>query len=464
MCGWRRELTLWEYPEMPLSKPEDAHFPGNYLTFGTPFQAGEEFLIAEIEVVLEGAHQESIAELLSHFLSPVEIEALFFSCKSIGLEPISANRDLVLPDELEFGGWKAVDFSVSTLPSRRGDGSAPLYYGCRWGRVFRRDQLILTVYSETVSGYWTQKEIRWPHFSVPSFPEEWFTTAPSLNLPEEFYGAIISDLMSNVLKHNLHFLRSWTLESELWEQEVFRRLIEPEPSSLDSGFHEIESELGRLADFLSQLRTGFRNLHRRAEVSRLLKSVPGLSDQVRAQTESAEAQLDSDRTYLRSHLETMRALSDKVQTLNAEEQIRLSQKSEKLINRVVALLLIPSFVVAVYGANVRELSTEGTRGSLLHLALWLTVTIIVSFSVLGIVEGREFLPRKIVSRVVIYAFALSATWILVWTVGLSAPEFLALGVVATLMILIGELRVVYLDRRARPQTAATPAHKGDEND
>lgn len=385
--GWHLEAARWEHHLDGLPAPELDTGSGG-MRFGpeVPLAEVQSF---ELEVVADEASGDLGRRLTDGLLGATMSRAIWSTLATLGKEPISSNRDLVLPPELTSAGVRAVDLFLCTLPSRRGDAQAPLLEGGRWARVFDVPNGLVTLYLGHVVGQW-KLPLR-PHHGVPGRSREWFSSRTSGAGPDP--ARRLAELVGDMLTHQRYFLRSWTTEMELWESQAIGLLTSHDLQQNLARTAAIEADFAALAGYLTQVRVSNRNLERRCDVSALVRSHQDVQATMRAVADEINTTLDQHRRTLRQGMALLNTATATVQRELSEEQRAASERLQTLVIVVTTVFLVPSLVIGVYGANLHELS-DGARGSVASLAVWVMSTLAASWSALSLIQRRPTVPGR----------------------------------------------------------------------
>lgn len=354
----------------------------------------------ELEV-LDDPTSRPIGELLLSRLVDSEISNGIWQSlaeKPLGKQPLSLGHDLELGSPLEAADVTAVDLSVLSLPSRRTDRHAPVYFGSRWVRIFGVGPSVVSIYSSPPAGNWSPK-VRSPHHAIASRSPEWFElrvaacksniASPPFDLAER-----VSRFVADLDRHQMYYLNAWPLELELWEQRVFRSLSARASADMDE-VEAIEKDLGHLAEYLIACRIANRNLAMRPRVSRLVAR-SGLTQSIATSSELTEASLDANRDRLRNAIGLMSAASSAASAQIAAQQRRVSERTQYLVTLVTAIFLVPSLVIGTFGANLRELSPD-SFGTLPQLVTWILVGLGLSWAAMSIATRRQVVPGPLLA-------------------------------------------------------------------
>lgn len=352
---------------------------------------------------------DQLAEMLE-FILPPHIYDNLWTLPPVNSITVNANRDMVLPDSWVENDVQMVDLPVNSIPSTR-SGSLPLIAATRWVRVIAWPKGLMVIWRPPV-GQWGQDEVRWPHNAVPSRSGNYLQECTEHHVEPE---RRVNRFFCDTIIHEEYFLGSWFTEIETWETHLFNELSTGESGFQSLDLPRLQRDLGTLADYLARARLSQRFYLRRAEVSELVRRRPDVVEMFCAVSGTMDQKISDGRISLRASFELLNTASQGAQAYAAERNQKASERLNVMVTTVTAVLLVPSLVASVYGANVRELAPDA-RGSvplLLVLMLGLSTT---SFGAIGVIRHarvRAFDVTLICLGLVIAAFGVmsaSLSW------------------------------------------------------
>jgi hypothetical protein len=266
--------------------------------------------------------------------------------------------------------------------------------------------------------------------------------------------------MTDLTEHIEYQLGTWTVEHELWEQELFTALADGEATFEGIELDHARQELSQFAEFLGHVRQAQRGLTRRPQVDPFLAAQAVLKV-CHASAERIGERLDVRRDRVREAFALLADLAAGEQAWAAERQRAATDRLQHTITIVTAALLVPALVVSIYGANIRELST-GARGDLPTLGSLMVTSSLLTTVVIRGSRSEPLITRSSAGNASAGAIGLVATVILVAgmaTGGLSGLGWCAALVGSGLVAVSGILG--YLTQRndtPQPSMAGTQEH------
>jgi hypothetical protein len=198
----------------------------------------------------------------------------------------------------------------------------------------------------------------------------------------------VAAILADCLEHERYYLDTWQMELENWEAKVYASLADGDAVLKGIDLSDpVRERAGRLATFLSRTQFDLRALTRRADVEDLFQHEPiqalvqdGL---VRARAVQAENQRLRREAF--SLLTTVAAGEQLQASLEqaeaAQAQRQATESLQETITWVTALLLAPTVVIGVFGANIAGLA-PGATATLLQLGQWALLAAGVSMAAL----------------------------------------------------------------------------------
>lgn len=426
LAGWRLRHARWEkrFDGQTISLPG---YPGDIGVVGSSaLLENPSDVTFEFEVFNGDESREAGRQITERLVGATLADEIWETARTLGTEPYSANRDLDIGETLSSAGYRAVDLLLCTLPTRRGISAAPLYFASRWLRIYMGPLGSITIIQSPPTGHWDDNAVRWQHHGIPSRTPSWFSNQLSQD-PQRRLRHLVKDYV----QHQQYFARTWSAELELWEQRVYSALAQADNTIGLRELGSIQAEIGHLAGFLAQAKISNRNLERRSEVSALIRDDSELRRLATDNAEELAGLYESDRGKLRAAMILLNTLVNSVQARASEAQQQATERTQHSITVITTLFLVPSLVIGVYGADLRELS-PGTLGTVPNLSLWLIAALGVSWAGLRVVEKTavvSYVWWRWASALMIYGGALliasSATSSLLASGPIALAAFLA---------------------------------------
>jgi hypothetical protein len=393
--GWRWRSIEWEhrYDDAGLASrgPADTPWgwPGQRLQAVTaPASTSDSPATgpaAELEVVIDaappGGDLLAVAGLRAAATAVLGPAA---SAELAGLPPlgsvsITRNRPLLTRTE---AGLRVADLRFSTMPYGHGDPHRPIQFASRWLRLAATDTGLLVLWGPQ-EGQWQPEHIRWPHHAVPSRRAESLATAARPAGVEDRLACLLADC----LEHERYYLDTWQMELETWEATIYSSLAAGEAVLKGVDLSDpVRAQAGSLAVFLSRTQLDLRAVKRRSEVEPLFASrevqavlKPGLAEAMAVQ--AVNQRLRREAFSLLTSVaagEQLQAARDQAEAAQAQQQA--TEGLQRTIAWVTALLLAPTVVIGVFGANLHEFAAGD--GTLVQLGQWMLLAAAVSISVL----------------------------------------------------------------------------------
>jgi hypothetical protein len=166
--------------------------------------------------------------------------------------------------------------------------------------------------------------------------EQWWrsvhrTTAGDLGL------AVMAELAESYT-HARRTLYAW---HEAWELDFYRRRHNSETETL----HDLRTLSARLREHLEALN--------RPGMSRNPDLIWFSHSTARSDAERVDDLIDRALANLRALSDILRSSTDVVATMSSSQQTRQAERFQELITLVAAVLLVPTLVAGIYGANTR---------------------------------------------------------------------------------------------------------------
>jgi len=238
----------------------------------------------------------------------------------------------------------------------------------------------------------------------------------------------------------VHLLRR---DLEQWEFRFFFRAADPDAdTSLVSYLSRIRlSGLGAAAARLGQLTSDLREVEFEA-VGNANRAVP--VDSLRDQSLAIERALNGMRAELRSAFDLIAntAASQQLELAHAEQ--RRSQSLQTVLALIAAVLLMPSLIAGVFGANV-GFADRDTAAAFTALVLLMAASVPLTFVVIRVLEGVQILPRSRRLAVVLVAIgavtAIASVYLAAESQGLLTVAWTAAsgGVTVSIALSVGQL-------------------------
>lgn len=431
--GYFSQLLHWEqrFPGQSVSRKHSGlefELAGDGILLDTPAKLTSIF----IEIVTDSTGKLGNVEPFLRSLLPASFLEEILNLPHREEITIDANRDTEVPNTLTRFNTRFIDVPVNTLPSTR--NKEPLISATRWARVIVWNNGAIIIWSPPV-GFWASGHVRWPHNAIPSKTELALRELlnPTLN-PASRVRVWFNELMN----HEKYYLESWLRELGAWESRIYTKLARGEKAYEVNDLPVLQSELAILADYLDRVRVSERFYLRRAKVSKLIQSIPGLADEFIDTESTLKQNLEDARKSLRSAFDLLGTVAQGVNANLAQKTQQNQDRLHLMIELVTAVLVVPSLVAAIYGTNIRELAPDslGSIGELIALIISLSI---ISFGVLAWVkDGKPTLNRAWVvilgSTIFLVAVLRHISWLL---------SFISIGV--GILAIIGIQ--IYLSRK-----------------
>lgn len=382
--GFRRELALWE-GRVPAGRHTEMHWRGSRALvmgdIGHVHNRDSEWSAYELDVIVPDTNAADLLSLVRFCVGSELAVSLLNELPPVGSVPISANQDLVIPRKFRDLGFSVVDLRVSALPSRRWVRGAEVVFSSRWVRLIRGSRGFIALWQD-LTGNWPREWVRWPHHAVPSRKTEWYS-AEALDVTasgRDRFASFVADLIT----HEAYFIGSWVLELELWEAQLYSQLAGAQKDVFELvRFPALQRELGLLADYMSDVRYDQRNLSRRFEESAALQDIA----EARNQVLQIGVQIDINRALLRDAFLLLASAATGEQLYSSRRQQESTERLQETITFISIVFLVPSLIVSIYGANIKELDS-GTKGSLSALSVGMAAGAIISAVVVRWMQRR----------------------------------------------------------------------------
>jgi len=183
---------------------------------------------------------------------------------------------------------------------------------------------------------------------------------------------------------------SWTVELELWQESLFAQMAHGEHTFEGVAVADLQAEVGSLAEYLAAARHAQRTWLRRSAESSVRRRP---ADPVDRRDRRGGIGPTSRRTALAAPRSVRPAgqLSDRSSGVQRRKPRQASERLHNLLTLITAVLLAPTLVISVYGANIREFNPD-TTGTLPALVFVMLLGAVVSAANLSGVQRRPLLP------------------------------------------------------------------------
>ena len=386
--GWRHRCTAWErrFADAGLVDGGETEtpwgWPGQVLTdpaSGDPGTGCE-----ELEVILDHADADylampGLADAVRTVLGPQGLADLT-ALPRPGATSITSNRPLLASSA---AGLRVADLRFSTLPYSHGETDRPIQYASRWLRLAASPDAVVLLWAP-LEGRWEPEHVRWPHHAVPSRRVESLRVAARPGPATTRLAHILGDC----LEHEAYFLDTWQMELEAWEAKVYGSLADGETVLRGVDLSDpVRARAGTLATFLSRTEFDLRALRRRLEVEDLFDTeeirtaVRPVLDRASA-TQTVNQRLRREAFSLLTAVaagEQLQASRDQADATDAQRQA--TEALQQTIAWVTGLLLAPTIVIAIFGANIVQVAPSSTA-TLPQLAQWAVLASGLSMTVL----------------------------------------------------------------------------------
>lgn len=382
--GWRHRGTEWEgrFADAGLVEGAETETPWGWSAhlFTSP-DGGPGSGSQELEVILDASYLDlpGLPEALVAVLG-TDATAELIALPRPGGTSITRNRPLVVAST---SGLRVADLRFSTLPYSHGDIDRPVQYASRWLRLAASAEAVVLLWAPP-EGHWEPEHVRWPHHAVPSRRVDSLRVAARPAPPTTRLARILGDC----LEHEAYYLDTWQMELEGWEANVYSSLAEGEAVLRGVDLSDrVRARAGTLATFLSRTEFDLRALRRRLDVEPLFDAEeirrtvqPGLDRSTRTQT--ANQRLRREAFSLLTSVaagEQLQATRDQADAADAQRQA--TEALQQTIAWVTALLLAPTIVIGIFGANIVQFAPD-SAGTLPELAQWAVLASGLSMAIL----------------------------------------------------------------------------------
>lgn len=414
--GWRHRCTEWEgrFTDADLVDGGQAEtpwgWPAHVLTGPGDSGAGSE----ELEVILDEDYLDlpGLPDALRTVLG-VDAAAELMALPRPGATSITRNRPLLAGSTT---GLRVADLRFSTLPYSHGDTDRPVQYASRWLRLAASADAVVLLWAP-LEGHWEPEHVRWPHHAVPS------RRAGSLRTAARPAPAVtrVARILGDCLEHEAYYLDTWQMELEAWEANVYSSLAEGEAVLRGVDLSDrVRTRAGTLATFLSRTEFDLRALRRRLDVEPLFDAEeirqtvqPGLDRATRTQTDNQRLRREAFSLLTSVAAgEQLQATRDQADAADAQRQA--TEALQRTIAWVTALLLAPTIVIGIFGANIVQVSPD-SAGTLPQLAQWAVLASGLSMAVLwwrmpppSVRPGLRAFPPALAALLVLTGLSLTA--------------------------------------------------------
>ena len=215
-------------------------------------------------------------------------------------------------------------------------------------------------------------DIRWPHHAIPSRRAVSLRASVGPATAPQRVAAVLADC----LEHEQYNLDTWQMELEIWEATIYRSIADGDAVFRGVDLSDpVRERAAALAAFLSRTQFDLRALARRAQVEDLLKHEQVAAVLHGGLARAREIQADNQRlrreafSLLTSVAAGEQLQASREQAEATEAQRRATESLQETITWVTALLLAPTVVIGVFGANIAGLA-PGATATLLQLGQW----------------------------------------------------------------------------------------------
>lgn len=338
----------------------------------------------ELEVILDSAAADylgmaGLGDAL-HTVLGEQAAADLMALPAPGATSITSNRPLLADSKTDL---RVADLRFSSLPYSHGDMDRPIQIASRWLRLAASRRAVVSLWAP-LEGTWQPEHIRWPHHAVASRRVGSVRIAARPDTPETRLASILGDC----LEHEAYFLDTWQMELEAWEANVYLSLAEGESVLRGVDLSDpVRARAGTLATFLSRTEFDLRALRRRLDVENLfdfdeVRQVvrPGLARATTTQTHNQRLRREAFSLLTAVAAgEQLQATRDQADAADAQRQA--TEALQQTIAWVTALLLAPTIVIGVFGANIVQVAPD-TTGTLLQLGQWAVLASGLSMAIL----------------------------------------------------------------------------------
>jgi len=240
---------------------------------------------------------------------------------------------------------------------------------------------LVALWYPTTSTWWTPQNVPWPHNGIPSREKSYLDRIQTASITAD---ERISAWFEDVLTHESYHLQTWHTELEYWQDAVFNWLTGHLTLSDVDG---LRTDLGLLSGYLASARWTQRAMLRRSKESGLSEAYPTCAHMLSESQQEMSEEIDHDRSLLPECFSTLSMVSQRLQEDAAKQAQKSADRLNSLITLFTTVLLVPTVVAGIYGANIASLA-EGAKGSLTELLVLMAGFATVSFGLLSILRKR----------------------------------------------------------------------------
>lgn len=384
--GSRAEVATWE-KRWIHNLSESDQFDYRYSEYGnknllTHFKSGEKIQSFELDVSWDDELQKNeIYNFINQHLPSLYYE-LINSLPE--LNPLSINSNSTIVPENRFSSLEAkiFDLPINTFPSSR-QRTRPYVTTTRWVRIIITRYGLISLWHPPNHANWEKENVHWPHTAIPSREKK---NLQALETPLSL-TVRVENWFLDIIRHEKYFADSWNTEIEFWQSSVYKFLND---DLQVSDVSKLRKDLSLLAQYVSYIRWTQRAFLRKAKETNISEAHPNIKSMLVEAADYLDETVNKYHRLINDSFILLSTVSQQLQEQVSQTSQRNSEKLNQLITIVTAVLIVPSLISGIYGANVKEL-TDGAKGSLIELSFWITGLIISSFYTIQYFTKKKYL-------------------------------------------------------------------------
>ncbi|WP_124109931.1 hypothetical protein [Kocuria rhizophila] len=319
-------------------------------------------------------------EILDSFLPP-DLSRFVQSMEEIRPEAINENRGAPFLQSNNLYQASVLDLALTSIPSTR-RRTRQLVVCTRWVRLILVRNGLIALWHPIDQADPSSGELPWPHSGIPA------RTQKSLSrMRNELLDPTDRQLLwfQDTFRHQLHHNSTWDGEIEHWQDDVFHSL----GGELNSGnISTLRGDLSRLSSFISSARWSHQALQRRARELEAAGGYPKVANLLCTLSNEIATTLKNKRSELSDGFTLLSTVSQRIQEEETIESRQSVDRLNWLVTLFTAVLLVPTVVSGVYGANLGVLST-GATGSLTEMLTLMVGLALMSYGGFNLVPVRR---------------------------------------------------------------------------
>lgn len=336
----------------------------------------EEFSF-EMDLSWNSSDERELAWKYIDYFLPEELGRLIKSLPPIAPLAANENRRVSTRSDIEA---KVIDLPINTLPSSR-QRSRQMVSSTRWVRLVITHYGHVALWHEVSSEEWNPSDVPWPHNGIPSRNKPYLESIQKLPLTPI---ARLEEWIKDTVVHERYFLNSWYSETEYWQDATFAWLT---GGITADDVEDLRGDLGTLSGYLTSVRWTQRALLKQSEESVVDAIGKEALEQLQSESEKFATDIAEGRKIISECFSILATVFQRVQEEAAAQTRKNSERMNQLVTVVTALLLVPTVVSGVYGANVRVLA-DGAKGSLSELLVLMCGFALYSYGLLSIASKK----------------------------------------------------------------------------